>query len=107
MSRPLLIVISPAGMSTRPTFDKPDAIKQILGVYSVNEVKNHPVAFSIESTQGEHNWVASRWIGKPFYGTLIVLDNNGQPFPGVNEAWDVIKEIRSQIFDEVKNNAGD
>lgn len=102
-----LLVISPAGMSTRLTFEHPDAIERIIGAYSVSKVKNHPVAFSIESAQGKHNWVASRWIGKPFYGTLIVLDKNGKPFPGVKEAWEVINEIRSTIFNEVPKNVGD
>ena len=109
MSRPAVVVILPAGMITRLIWEEygPDPVEYFLNAkYSVKIIKGHPVAFSIEGEPGKHNPIASKWIGKPFSGTLIVLNDDGKPFPGPEEAWEVIDEIRSIIFNEVPKNAG-
>lgn len=98
MNYPKFVVISPKGMFLNFIIDETDTIENFLGAYSVSKVKNHPVAFSNNSVQGEPNSIASKWIGKPFYGTLIVLDTNGKPFSDFDEAYAVIDEIYSIIF---------
>lgn len=102
MSYQTFVVISPKGMFTQFVIDETDTIEHFLGAYSVSKVKNHPVAFSNDGVQGEYNWVASRWIGKPFYGALIILNVDGKPFPGCEEAWKVTDEIYDYLS-EVSN----
>lgn len=103
MSYQTFIVISPKGAFPHFIMAETDTIEHFLGAFSISKVKNHPVAFSIEGEPGEYNRVASKWTGKPFHGTLIVLDTNGKPFPGFDEAFKVIDEIRSTYFSEVPN----